>query len=245
MINKYFTPNLPDKQGSIAIVSCDITEEIRKNLISQGIKSITIRGNKCVEEAVRNHPDIYINHYSDSELLVENNCSINGGVKKISISMFAENKCSEYPFNCGLNCVRLGRYLIGNTKYICPELLEFVKRDRLECINVKQGYTKCNICVVDENSIITEDAGIAKKCMKYGINVLKLNCNAVRIKNYNYGFIGGASGKISKDTLAFFGNIKLHPEFESIEEFCNARNVRCLSLSQEELYDYGSLITIF
>ena len=35
-----------------------------------------------------------------------------------------------------------------------------------------------------------------------------------KLKNFNNGFIGGASGFISKDTILFTGNIKLHPEYQ-------------------------------
>ncbi|WDU82143.1 hypothetical protein PWK10_10295 [Caloramator sp. Dgby_cultured_2] len=40
------------------------------------------------------------------------------------------------------------------------------------------------------------------------------------MEGLNFGFIGGATGLIGKDNLAFYGSLDYHPEGDSIKNFC-------------------------
>ncbi|MBR5308656.1 MAG: hypothetical protein IKU43_07780 [Clostridia bacterium] len=134
--------------------------------------------------------------------------------------------------------------MICNTKTVHKKVLDYAEDSKLKIINVNQGYAKCNICVVDEDSVITEDCGIASILNKNGYDVLLLKNHCVRLPGYEYGFIGGASGKLAKDKLAFFGCIENHTEFGRIYDFLNRKGIEAVSLSDEPLTDYGSLIPI-
>ena len=129
--------------------------------------------------------------------------------------------------------------MICNTKTVFKQILSTDK----EIIDTNQGYTKCSIAVVSDNAIITDDVDIYKKCKKK-IDVCFVEKNSVRLNGYNYGFIGGCCGKISKDKLAFFGDVNYHKNSKEIKEFCYKYDVECISLSNLPLYDYGSLIPI-
>ena len=111
-------------------------------------------------------------------------------------------------------------------------------------INVKQGYCKCSICIVDENSIITSDEGIYKEVIKHDIDCLLIEKGHIDLFELDYGFIGGCSGLINEDTLVFFGNIEKHPNFKEIKNFVSKRNKKIISLSKEKLIDLGSLIPL-
>ncbi|MDB8792035.1 hypothetical protein PN398_15030, partial [Romboutsia sp. 1001216sp1] len=151
---------------------------------------------------------------------------------------------SKYPNNIQYNVCLFGKYAIHNFDYTDKNILKYIKENNLTMINVNQGYTKCSVCIVDENSIITSDEGIYKEVIKHNIDCLLISKGNIDLFNMNYGFIGGCSGLISHKELAFYGNIKLHPDYDKIYDFVKSKNKEIISLSDEKLLDLGSLIPI-
>lgn len=245
-------PNLPEKPIHTAIVSCDIPKEAEFVLNSLDISILKLTGYMPCDKAVKNHPDMYFTHCAENAAFyLKNYCFLNG--KSRSETFFYQSNLDSlqslhdylaYPDDVSFNCVFLDDLLICNKKYVNAQILNFAKSSGKRIINVRQGYAKCNICVVNENSIITEDAGIAKALKSTAVEVLLLEHKAVGLKGYKHGFIGGCSGKIAKDKLAFFGKIENHPEFNKIYEFLFKRNVEAVSLTNDCLCDFGSLIPI-
>jgi dihydroorotate dehydrogenase len=74
----------------------------------------------------------------------------------------------SYPGNIAYNAARVGNYAIHNFRYTDPLLKDMLEKTGVEFINVKQGYSKCSICIVDQNRIITSDKGIEKAAEKKG-----------------------------------------------------------------------------
>ena len=123
----------------------------------------------------------------------------------------------------------------AHTKITPPQL-----RSEAYMINVKQGYSKCSIVIVDEDSIITYDNGIANACEHAGMNVLRIRPGYVALAGYKTGFIGGASGRVG-DTIVFCGDISAHPDSTAITEFIQERGLNIKSFSFP-LTDIGSII---
>lgn len=107
-------------------------------------------------------------------------------------------------------------------------------------INIKQGYSNCSICQVDEKSVITYDEGIAKCLEDRGLDVLKISTGYIDLFDFNYGFIGGASASFKKEIL-FFGKISEHPDYIRIKEFVEKKGKKIRELSNGKLTDYGSM----
>lgn len=166
-----------------------------------------------------------------------------GGCEFISRADGVQNNLS-YPFDVAFNGAVVGKRLICNSKYISRRILDYALKSDYEIVDVKQGYTKCSVCVVDDNSIITEDKGVADKCADAGIDVLLLKTHGVKLNGYENGFFGGCSGKLSDGHLVFSGCIEDHAEYKEILEFCTERGVKPVSLSDEPLYDVGSIIEV-
>jgi hypothetical protein len=120
---------------------------------------------------------------------------------------------SPYPNDVRLNALILGDNAIVNQLTIGKEILDYIISKNYRIISVKQGYAKCSTVVIDENSIITSDNGIARAAEQAGIEVLKITEGFIRLKDFEYGFIGGACGKISKNKIAFCGRIQDHPDY--------------------------------
>ena len=114
----------------------------------------------------------------------------------------------------------------------------------LSLIDVSQGYSKCNICIVSDNAAITSDCGVYNALNSNGVDTLLIKERNIDIFGWDYGFIGGASGKIDVSTLVFCGDVLGHPDGDKIISFCDKYNVSCISLSKKRLFDLGSVIAV-
>ena len=149
-----------------------------------------------------------------------------------------------YPYDIEFNCALVGKSLICNRKYTNSKILEAITENGCKIINVNQGYSKCSVCIVSENAIITEDKGIANACRKEGIDVLLLETRGVKLDGYDYGFIGGSSGTLGDGRIVFASCIENHTEYKSISDFCVKYGKTPVSMSDEPLYDVGSIIEL-
>lgn len=114
----------------------------------------------------------------------------------------------------------------------------------MRIIDVKQGYTKCSLCPVRENAVITDDSGIEKVLLNNGYDVLKVSKGSVRLHGFDYGFIGGCSAMISRDILLFFGNFEMHSDKDRIKVFLQNYGITPQSLNGDVLTDIGSIIPL-
>ena len=152
---------------------------------------------------------------------------------------------AAYPENIRFNAVCLDRYFIHNLKHTSPALIGEARKIGLAFIHVNQGYTKCNCVVVDGNSVITADRGIVsalKKCPD--IDVLPISQGFVNLEKFEYGFLGGASGRVG-DEIIFNGNMIDHPDHEAIRQFIENRGLRMTYFPDYPLTDIGSILTDF
>lgn len=149
----------------------------------------------------------------------------------------------NYPDNVKFNALCLGRYFIHNLKYTSPALLNEARKNGLTLINVKQGYTKCNVLPIDDNSAITSDEGIYRTLSSlHDIDVLKIRTGYVKLSGFDYGFIGGASGRVDNEII-FNGDISAHPDFNIMRDFIEARGLSVKYFTQYPLTDIGSIIS--
>jgi len=150
---------------------------------------------------------------------------------------------TEYPADVLYNAASTGKYFIHNLKHTAPELLAEAEKLGLEMIHVPQGYAKCSVCVVDEDSIITYDRGIAAACALRApaLNVLQVSPGHIKLPGYATGFIGGTGGRVG-DAILFNGDLSAHPDFAEIKEFIESRGLECIWFADIPLTDIGSII---
>ena len=75
--------------------------------------------------------------------------------------------------------------------------------------------------------------------------MLLISSGDIKLEGYDYGFIGGASGKISDNTVVFFGNAEMHPYYSSIKELCSRNKIAIKILCKNmPLTDVGSIVRI-
>lgn len=217
-----------------------------EKLISMGYNIVSIPSNKCFDLPISAHPDIFITQVKDrwfADISVKNMFTFGDEINFLKRET-GESKRILYPLDCSFNCVSIGNNLICNEKITHSGILDYAEKIDMNIIHTNQGYSKCSVCKVSENAIMTEDNQIYKAAVSNGINSLLIEKGYVKLDGYEYGFIGGCTGLIETDLLAVNGDINKHPNHKEIIEFCDSQNVKILCLNDEELYDIGTIIRI-
>ena len=152
----------------------------------------------------------------------------------------------EYPGNVVLNAAVAGKRVIAKLRSLDEKVLEYCADNGYELINVNQGYAKCSCAIVSDDALITADKGIYNSLRETrNIEALLIGEGSVTLPGAEYGFIGGASGldiNGGKRTLYFCGNIKEHPDCDSIKTFCDKHDTEIVSLTNSALTDVGGMI---
>lgn len=233
---------------SLALVDKRITPAMRRSLENLNIKILdTIECNDTYN-AIKFHPDIYICKLDYNNIIVAPNVYdyYNKTLSQYGFNVIKGSSVIKYkyPNNTQYNICILGKYAIHNFDYTDKRILDYLDNNNFIKINLKQGYSKCSICVVDEKSIITSDEGVYNTVKNHNIDCLLIKKGHIDLFELNYGFIGGCSGLISNDKLAFCGDITKHPDYDKILTFLNSKNKNIICLSKEKLLDLGSIIPL-
>lgn len=235
-------PHLPNGYVSRLILGEKYKKVLEKPLLERNIATIWLKNNDFVDKRLSGHCDLMAVHMGKNELAViersESDCL---NINNIELNLIANMQKPQYPYDAELNFCIVGRHVIFNPKTANSELIDKLDLIKLEC---KQGYTKCSVCVADENSIITSDSAIANIALRAGLDVLKISNNIVALNGFEYGFIGGASFKISKTQLAFTGVIEDQAERCRIERFLSEHDIVPVYLTDRRIFDIGSAIPI-
>jgi hypothetical protein len=97
---------------------------------------------------------------------------------------------------------------------------------------------------VDNRSFITADAGLASALESQGAVVLKIKPGSILLPGFDYGFIGGCSGRIG-NTIFFFGNIKMHSDYSGIKDYIMQHNSKIEILCDNmPLTDIGGFVEV-
>ncbi len=149
----------------------------------------------------------------------------------------------SYPADTAYNVVVAGKFALLNPR-VCDKILFKLLENRFEIIPVKQGYAKCSVCPVDENSVITADRGIARAAEKRGLEALEIKNDGVMLPPYKSGFFGGAAGLVGRSTLAVNGSLSHMESGNDILKFLHSRSVEALEIHGGAPFDTGSLIPL-
>ena len=210
-------------------IAKDANVRLREYLTTMGHDLELVETDGIVDKYISNHPDVFL-------------CKM--GLSEDAPVFYAPETSlgMEYPKDSAYNAACTGKYFIHNLSITAPELLQAAKELGMMLINVKQGYSKCNIAILDENTIITSDEGIAKECENYpDLEVLLIEPGYIRLDGYDTGFIGGASGKVGSEFI-FNGNLAKHPDFARIVDFVESHGLTPKWFPEYQLTDIGSIL---
>lgn len=224
------------------IVAENFPEKSLKILKEYG-KIVKTKSNKNLMKGLDTHPDILLHPLPSGELVVDrDNFEYYKKIfpdKKILPSHSKLSK--EYPKDVLLNAFAFKNYFIHNLKYTDKVLLDYYKNSGYEMKNIKQGYSKCS-SLVTEDFIITSDGGIYESLRDF-IPIYKINHGEIKLQNFNYGFIGGASGVLGKK-IFFTGDFSHHSSHEEILKIIKKYNYEIEILSKDQIEDFGSIYFI-
>ena len=245
MIKYVNNPNLPQNNVETVAISASAGEAIKK-LNALSINTVIIEADKNLPEGIGSHTDLQLLHLKSNKILVSSkNEHLFDKLDELGFSAeYIGELGSDYPDDVLLNAKIVGNYIICNKKTISKKVLDYAEKSSLKIIDVKQGYSGCSVCVLNGNSIITDDKSIFTAAQFFLNDVTLIEKNSIRLKNYNYGFIGGCCGKISKNTIAFNGSLMSHSDYKKITDALDRNNIVAVELHNGVLEDLGGIIPL-
>lgn len=217
---------------------CHLSAQAAHVLSAHGHCVLPCLPHPTLDPAIASHPDMLL---FAAYGLVLTHADYTLPIKAPAAKAIKQVVGQKYPQDVLLNAAVIGKYLVCRPDVTAIEVLELAQKNGIRILPVRQGYAKCNVCVVSPGAAITEDASIAQALSTAGIDVLHLIPGHVSLPGYPYGFIGGASGNDGKHVF-FNGDLSLHPQGKEISEFCKKQKKEPISLASHALIDVGSFL---
>ncbi len=238
-------PCLPKGNVKHCLIGERYIDEINE-LNELGIKCISLKKNHLLDDEISCHADILSFNFGNGQVLLNNGSTGESELQNIGFEPVISTSeiSSPYPNDIPLNVAFTGKHIICNSAYIAKEIIDFANYNHIEIIKTKQGYSKCNLCIVNENAVITEDSGLACLLKNYQYNVLLISSGDVYLSENHYGFLGGASCKIAYDKMYFSGDLSQHSDYAKIIYFLNKYNVKPIFNKSRRLTDFGGIIQL-
>lgn len=240
-------PNLPTSRVEAVLISSSASRQVIQNLERWGVEALIVPPCADIAPQVASHPDMMFHHLGERRLIYYRGAD-SKVCRRLEELGFELTQCDitlepQYPRDIALNAARVGNYIFCSARSTDKTILDYCAQNRIHIIPVKQGYAKCSVCIVDKDSIITADKGIALAAKKSGINVLLIRAGFIDLPGYGAGFIGGCCGKLGSDKMFFYGDIRTHPDYNAIKDFIGP-SVSIETLGEFALCDIGSIIPL-
>lgn len=232
------------------MLSEQANEPLRGTLREREIRIISVQADDRLAAPVRCHADLQAHPLGRRKIVVSRRAGSTGGFipqleeRGFDIMLSECRLQKDYPGDVLLDAARVGSFLFCVLQLTDPVILRSCRDDGVRIVPVKQGYAKCSVCVVNDTSIITSDPSIAQAAAGVGLSVCRIRAGAIRLEGYYCGFIGGCSGKLGPDIMAFTGDLRTHPDYSIIEAFLRERKIRALSLCPGPLTDIGGILPL-
>ncbi|MCD7827429.1 MAG: hypothetical protein LUG85_02695 [Clostridiales bacterium] len=228
-------------------ISAPLSISAKEKLKQNGVKLLEFDGNPSVMPQVKYHSDLSFFYAGNNTVFTAAEAECTGRyLSSLGYCVIPLSKLkAEYPFDVPLNCVAVGKHFICNTDTVSKKIFQYFSDRQYEIIPVSQGYTKCSVVPVTDKALITDDESIFRECILRGLDVLKVSKGNVELEGFPYGFIGGASGKIGDNLIAFNGDINTHENGEGIKKFLSSHGISYISLDKGKLVDVGSIIPLY
>jgi len=243
------SPYLPSGRVKKVLLSGDASEEILHSLIGLGISFYKTERHPALPEGLAKHADMQLVNVCSGVFVYAPGTpdSTLSSLRSLGYELIEGSTPvrDRYPFDVAYNCAVVGENAFLNPKCADPVVVSMLGKCGIRIIPVRQGYAKCSVCIVNREAIITADTGIHKKAVESGIDSLLIAPQkTIVLEGYDYGFIGGATGLISENELAFFGDFYTLDNAAGVEEFLRKHGVRSVSLAKGNLVDLGGLFPL-
>ncbi len=213
-----------------------------------GFEVLKVPAHPKLSGACESHPDLSFCRIAPDTLVYAKDCDAEfiASLKKYGLTMIPGETAlqAEYPYDIPYNGVRIGQYFLHNLRYTDMQLKKICQEAGLTSLHVNQGYTCCSTAVVRENVVMTADAGIAKVLQATSkVNTLLLPPQKnICLPGVDYGFLGGATGRIDDTHFVLAGHVKYLENGAEIEGFLQNQGVQLINLTDEKPVDLGTLL---
>jgi len=219
-----------------------VSEACERRLASFGalVKRLPVCAD--LDRPVAGHPDLLAAKLPNGKLLLTgryyeaNRCFFDD--LGLPLTLTEESMSPVYPCDVLFDALPVGDTLYGRKGAVSQTLLR--QYDRF--VPVKQGYARCSVAMLSDQAAVTADKGLAEALLRDGVEVLTIRPGHIVLPGYEYGFIGGAGGRLSSGTYVFFGNLATHPDGEAIRCFAERHKISAVSLSDEPICDHGGIL---
>ena len=240
--------NLPE-QAELVLLGRRYAPLLDDPLRSLGLSPLYIPDNPWVDQRLSGHADLSVFHPGGDTLYLASSYRKSPLLESLLASGFrclfpAWKQGPTYPNDAALNACAAGDAFLYCPDVTAPEIIRSFGVGNKRLVPVRQGYVKCSVCVLDDTSLITSDAGIAAAAGEKGLKVLQIQPGSVRLDGYPYGFIGGAAFKTARDLMVFTGSLDPLPERDQILCFLEERGIHPAFLTDLPLFDVGSILPI-
>lgn len=234
-------PNSPE--GKVSLAACGNYPKITDALENEGIKTLSF-SSEILPREVSRHSDMLLCHTGGKYIFCEPRLNTDILTREGFIVTSSEELGENYPLDVKLNTAVTEDYFICNKKSIDKALFDFFIASGKKPIFTNQGYTKCSVCFVTENAVITEDTSIYEALKDTSFDVLLISKGDIYLSDKHCGFFGGSTGKLNKNTLAVTGELKYHRDRDKILRFCEKHEVEIKELISGRITDIGGILPL-
>lgn len=151
----------------------------------------------------------------------------------------------KYPRTSPYNAVVSQNVLIHALEYTDPVIRDMAfsidsDSGSTMLVNVKQGYTRCNLILLNTSTAITSDKGIEKVLKSRSFEVLFVSPESILLPGFANGFFGGCCG-IHENQFFISGSLKYHPEGVIIRNYLQEYGISTIELYEGPLFDGGGI----
>ncbi len=237
------TPHLPKGKVGLAAVGERYRAKLGEALAALGVQTLWLPDAPGADRRLAGHADLSMMHLGGARVVSACGGEADASLKALGFDLIsAPGPGGAYPLDCALNACIVGTRLFHRLDITARQVTDNL--NSVEPVNIAQGYAKCCTCVVDENSIVTSDKGIARAASAHGLDVLEITPGFVELEGFDYGFIGGSAFKLSESELAFTGRLDGHPDYNRITAFLRKKGISPVFLTDSPAFDVGSVLPL-
>lgn len=234
--------NLPSSSVRLCAVGSGNNQAINE-LKRLGVTSVQPKPSPKLLESESTHADMLMLHLGKEQIILSKEqkelataLTDFGFTPKLLETKFS----SKYPENILLNAAIIKEKFFAHKNSINI----FKKHKEFEFYPINQGYAKCSTCILNSSAAITEDESVFTSLKQAGLDVLKIKKGEVKLKGMNYGFFGGATGKLSPSILAINGELRYNSDEDIITSFLRNHGIYVVELKSGQIEDIGGILPL-
>ena len=232
----------PYAEKTLAVASSLMPDEAKRKLTDIG-EVLWLEPDDTVYDSISTHPDIFFFQYDSDKLVFapDTKTEYIAALHKAGVRLTrgSSHLGNAHPDTVHYNACATRNALIHNLKHTDRRILDIF--DGKQKIDVKQGYTRCNLLALNDKAFITSDRGIEAVLGRCGYEVLYIDPRQVRLEGHEYGFFPGCCG-VWRNRLIVCGSTSLLKEKKELDEFIEHNGFVINELYQGEPTDVGSIL---